>query len=56
MDINCKGTDCPLKDTCQRYSPEPPYFAEPPFKDGQCIMYWGAAQQSIYEQLKEIMK
>jgi hypothetical protein len=58
MDINCKGTDCPMKDTCHRYSPEPtpPYFSEPPVKDGKCIMYWGADQQSIYEQLKEIMK
>jgi hypothetical protein len=32
------------------------YFLTPPVQDGKCEMYWGEAAQSVYEQLKDIMK
>ena len=40
----CKGTDCPLKETCCRFLAmevlRQPYFTEVPFKDGKCKYYW----------------
>jgi hypothetical protein len=42
----CKGTDCPLKETCYRYKATPSefmqaYFTIPPIKnDGTCDYYW----------------
>ena len=36
----CKGTDCPLKETCYRFLAmevlRQSYFIEVPFKDGKC--------------------
>ncbi len=32
------------------------YFTEPPIKDGKCEYYWGENAESIWNQLKEIMK
>jgi hypothetical protein len=56
----CLGTDCPYKETCYRFTAKPSeyqsYFIEPPFKDGQCDMYWGDNAEAIWGQLKEIVK
>ena len=56
----CLGTDCPYKETCYRYTSEPSdwqsYFSVPPIKDGKCDMYWGDNAESIWGQLKEIVK
>jgi hypothetical protein len=32
------------------------YFTEAPIKDGKCDMYWGENAESIWNQLKEIVK
>ena len=56
----CNGGGCPLQDSCYRYMAKPSelqtYFLTPPFQDDKCEMYWGEAAQSVYEQLKDIMK
>ena len=41
----CKGTDCPLKETCYRYTAEEDpyrqrYFIEIPYRRGKCEKYW----------------
>ena len=40
----CKGTGCPLKETCYRFLAmevlRQPYFINVPFKDGKCEYYW----------------
>lgn len=46
LDITkCPGKDCPLKETCYRYTATASeyaqsYFVEPPFNDGKCNHYW----------------
>jgi hypothetical protein len=57
----CPGTNCPYKETCYRFTAKPSeywqsYFIEPPFKDGECDMYWGDLSEVIFNQLKDIMK
>jgi hypothetical protein len=56
----CLGTNCPYKETCYRYTAEPSYyqsyFSVPPIKDGKCDMYWGDLSESIWGQLKDIVK
>ena len=57
----CPGTNCPYKETCYRFTAKPSeywqsYFTEPPIKDGKCEMYWGDLSESIWGQLKEIVK
>jgi len=56
----CLGTNCPYKETCYHYTSKPSdwqsYFLEPPIKDGKCDMYWGDLAESIFNQLKEIVK
>jgi len=56
----CMGTNCPHKETCHRYTAKPSeyqsYFTDAPIKDGKCEMYWGPNAQSVYNQLKEILK
>ena len=56
----CVGTNCPQKETCYRYTAKPSdnqsYFMEAPIKDGKCEMYWGKTAESVYNQLKEILK
>ena len=32
------------------------YFMEAPIKDGKCDYYWGENAESIWNQLKEIMR
>lgn len=59
----CKGDGCPLKESCYRFtaldSPHAqwifggvPYDAE----TKSCEQYWGKTQESILEQLNEIVK
>lgn len=57
----CKGTDCPQKEKCYRYTAKPneyrqAYFINPPIKDGKCEMYWGDNAELVYNQLKQILK
>jgi hypothetical protein len=56
----CIGTGCPHKESCYRYTSKPSdwqsYFSVPPIKDGKCDMYWGENAQSVWDQLKEIVK
>jgi len=56
----CVGTNCPQKEICYRYTAKQSdyqsYFIEPPIKDGKCEMYWGEKSESVYNQLKEILK
>lgn len=57
----CQGTDCPQKETCYRFTEKSneyrqAYFTEAPIKDGKCEMYWGKTAESVYNQLKEIVK
>ena len=57
----CKGTNCPQKETCYRFTAKrneyrQAYFSEPPIKEGKCEMYWGENAEAIFNQLKEILK
>jgi hypothetical protein len=57
----CKGTDCPVKENCYRFTAKSndlhqSYFAESPIKDGKCEMFWGENSQQIFKQLKKIIK
>lgn len=56
----CPGTNCPHKEKCYRFTAKPDdyqsYFMESPIKDGKCEYYWGANAQSVWNQLKDIMK
>lgn len=56
----CLGTDCPHKESCHRYTPTlsnyQSYFSEPPIKDGKCDYHWGENAESIWTELKEIVK
>jgi len=56
----CKGTDCPVKESCYRYIAKPndyqSWFTEPPIKDNKCDMYWGENAEGIWKQLKDITK
>jgi hypothetical protein len=56
----CKGTDCPLKENCYRFTAKSndvyqSYFVDPPIKDGKCDMFWGETQKEILNQLKNIV-
>ncbi len=55
----CKGIDCPLKESCYRYTAKPSefrqsYFVNPPysFANKSCDMYWCEK----LNQLKDITK
>lgn len=56
----CKGTGCPFKEGCFRYTANPSdyqwFFKTPPFKEDTCEMYWGDLQSDIWNQLKDIVK
>jgi hypothetical protein len=57
----CKGTGCPFKEGCYRYTAKPneyrqSYFMTPPLKEDRCEMYWGDLQTDIWQQLKDIVK
>ncbi len=60
----CEGDGCPIKDGCYRYvTPSNPdrqsFFRETPgyTNSGEfiCDMFWGVAQEGIYNQLKDIV-
>jgi hypothetical protein len=56
----CKGTDCPVKENCHRFTAKSndihqSYFAEPPIKDGKCEMFWGEQSEFIFNELKKIL-
>lgn len=56
----CEGTGCPRKESCHRFTAKPSeyqsYFVTPPVKeDGKCEMYWGDAEQDIYDALSDIV-
>jgi hypothetical protein len=56
----CKGTGCPAKEDCFRYTApvnehRQAYFMEPPIKDGKCEMYWGVRQTYLFDMLKDIV-
>jgi hypothetical protein len=41
----CTGENCPLKETCYRYTADESYehqswFMKPPYKDSECEYYW----------------
>lgn len=57
----CKGTGCPIKEECHRYTAKADkldqlYFSESPIEDNKCEMYWGKQATSIWNQLKDITK
>ena len=57
----CPGTNCPQREKCYRFTARPSeymqsYFMKAPIKDGKCDMYWGENAESIWNQLKDIMK
>lgn len=57
----CKGTNCPYKENCYRYTAKPSeyqsWFMESPIgENGKCDLYWGENSQSIMNQLEEILK
>jgi hypothetical protein len=55
----CKGTDCPIKEKCRRYTApsgiRQSWFAEVPLKDGKCDFYWGDNSEAIFSELKDIV-
>jgi hypothetical protein len=55
------GTGCPYKEKCYRYTAKPSefqqsWFMEVPIKDGKCDMFWGDNAESVWNQLKDIVK
>lgn len=57
----CSGNNCPHKEKCYRFTAKADecqaYFVTPPIdKDGKCDLYWGEQSESIWKQLKEIVK
>ena len=59
----CSGKDCPVKETCYRFTSlvneyGQSYFNDPPgeIKDNKftCDMYWGEKAEGIWNQLKDI--
>jgi len=57
----CKGTDCPQKENCYRFTANPneyrqSYFMTPPIKDSKCEYYWGENAENIWNQLNDIVK
>ena len=57
----CDGKDCPLKETCLRFTSEPnkhrqSYFTHAPYKNGKCEFFHGEISGNILQQLEEILK
>ena len=59
----CNGTNCPKKEECYRFTVQAneyrqSYFCEVPFKIVEnkftCEMFWGDANERIFNQLKDI--
>lgn len=55
----CRGTDCPYKEWCYRFTANPSdyqsYFFTPPIEDGKCNFYWGDNAESIWNELNDIV-
>ena len=60
----CEGTDCPIKEQCERFTATPNEYRQSFFvtvpgksKDGwfSCEMFWGESQDAIFNQLNDIM-
>ena len=56
----CKGGSCPFKEKCARFTStadehRQAWFIDVPYEDGKCDMYWGENQDSIYNQLINIV-
>jgi len=56
----CKGGECPFKETCKRVTStadeyRQAWFIDIPYEDGKCEWYWGDNQDSIYNQLINIV-
>lgn len=56
----CEGTNCPVKESCYRYTAKAnvlgqSYFTDLPVKDGKCEMYWGENSKIIWNQLNDIV-
>ena len=56
----CKGDGCPVKHHCHRYTAKPAeyqsYFLKVPYRDNQCLHYWGDNAEGIWRELKEAVK
>jgi hypothetical protein len=56
----CPGTNCPYKESCYRFTAKASdwqsVFIDSPIKDGKCDYFWGNNSQSVWDQLKEIVK
>lgn len=60
----CRGIDCPIKESCYRYTAEDSKYRQSWFFDDnvgentnegfKCDMYWGEKSKYIYNQLKNI--
>ena len=59
----CKGTDCPIKEQCERFTAKPNEYRQSYFttipgksKDGwfSCEMFCGEPQDAIFNQIKNI--
>jgi hypothetical protein len=55
----CKGTDCPLKETCYRYTATPSllqsiYIDVPLKEDGTCEHYWKIESPTSKQKTKTI--
>lgn len=53
----CLGTGCPSKDSCFRHRAKPDmmqnYYAEIPYKDGECDRYWPIEKGIALERLND---
>jgi hypothetical protein len=58
----CYGADCPMKESCKRFTAKPnefaqSYFLDPPYhiNDGgfSCDMYWGATAEGVWGTLQD---
>ena len=59
----CTGENCPLKDSCHRYTSkdnnvQQSYFVNPPFDKrlNTCVMIWNDNAEWLYQSLKNIVK
>lgn len=57
----CTGEGCHFKNKCYRFTANTSkyrqsYFITPPIKQGKCDMYWGEKSETIFNQLKDIMR
>lgn len=56
----CKGEGCPIREDCYRFTHFTQdeweyYFLETPYINGNCEMYHGKNQESIFSQLKKYL-